>query len=86
MHDRPPDDDPKRRERLDREAADKRAYRALIDDGGAVLRGMPVHDINGLTELVTELGWLKEAKSEDRKALVAAVGAMLDDLVANRSR
>jgi hypothetical protein len=77
-------DDPEGRERA-RKAAEKKAYRALIDGGGAMLDGMPVRDIDGLTELLIELEWLKEAASEDRKAVAVAIGAMLDDLVA-RSR
>ncbi len=78
MHNpRPPSGD---REQLDRLAADKRDYRRLIEDGGAVLSGVPVTDIDALTEAVIALEWLDEDKSEDRKALLAAVGAMLDDI------
>ena len=37
-------------------------------------------DVNALTEALMDLEWLPEEKSKDRKALVAAVGAMLDDI------
>ena len=81
MHGSPPDpSDAKRRAKL------KRDYRRLIDGGGAVLKSLPVRDINGLTEALIELRWLKEAESEDRKALAAAVGALIDDYIASRSR
>jgi hypothetical protein len=69
------------RERLDKQAADKRVYRHLIDDGGAVLKGLPVRDINGLIEALLDLHWLPEGQAEDRKAICAAVGALLDDIV-----
>ena len=71
---------PQERERLDKLAADKRDYRSLIEGGGAVLKGVPVTDINALTEALLDLHWLDENKSEDRAALVAAVGAVLDDI------
>ncbi len=45
-----------------------------------MLNGLPVSDIDALTEAVIALEWLPEEKSEDRKALVAAVGALLDDI------
>jgi hypothetical protein len=68
------------RERLDKLAADKRDYRHLIEDGGAVLDGLRIRDINALTEALVDLDWLPEEKSEDRKTLLAAVGAVLDDI------
>ena len=71
---------PQERERLDKEAADKRAYRALIEAGGAPLKSVPVTDINALIEALIDLHWLKESEAEDRKALVVAVGALLDDI------
>lgn len=71
---------PGERDRLDKLAADKRAYRMLIDDGGAVLRSVPVKDIDALIEALLDLHWLPENKSEDRATLVAAVGAVLDDI------
>jgi hypothetical protein len=74
---RPPSRD---RGHLDKLAADKRAYRSLIEDGGAVLKGLPVKDIGALTEALMDLEWLPEAKSEDRRALLAAIGALLDDI------
>jgi hypothetical protein len=58
----------------------KRAYRTRLAAGGASLKGVPVTDVNALTEALMDLHWLDEAKSEDRKALAAAVGALLDDI------
>jgi len=72
-------DDPEGRERA-KQAATKRAYRARLKAGGASLKGVPITDINVLTGALIELGWLPEDQSEDRKAIAAAVGAMLDDL------
>jgi hypothetical protein len=68
------------RERLDKLATDKRAYRARLASGGASLKGVPVTDINALIEALLDLHWLPEGESENRKALVAAVGALLDDI------
>lgn len=73
-------DDDCQRERLDRLAADKRAYRARLKAGGASLKGVEVADLNALIEALLDLHWLPEGESENRKALVAAVGALLDDL------
>jgi hypothetical protein len=41
---------------------------------------VPVTDINALIEALLDLHWLPEGESENRKALVAAVGALLDDI------
>jgi len=67
-------------------AARKRDYRHLIDAGGAVLRSVPVSDINGLVEMLVDLDWLELKKSEDKKEQAAALGAMVDDLVENWSK
>ncbi len=91
MHDRPPArrrrprTDPRIRRRLDRAAANRRTYRARLKAGGASLKAVPVTDIVALIEALIELRWLDENKSEDRAALVAAVGALLDD-IASRHR
>ncbi|WP_409188907.1 hypothetical protein [Bradyrhizobium sp. RDM4] len=74
------DSDDADRAHLDKLAADKRFYRRLIAGGGAVLKGVPVTDIDALIEAVVDLDWLPEETSEDRKALLAAVGAMIDDI------
>jgi hypothetical protein len=58
------------RAHLDKLAADKKAYRDLIENGGALLRGLQVRDVNALTEALLDLRWLKECQSEDRKALL----------------
>ena len=71
---------PGERERLDREAANRRTYRARLAGGGASLKGVPITDVNALIEAVMDLQWLDAAKSEDRAALVLAVGALLDDI------
>lgn len=76
----PPTSDPDDRAR---KAAIKRAYRARLKAGGASLKGVPITDIDALTEALIRLKWLDRAESEDRKLLVAAVGALLDDLAAS---
>jgi hypothetical protein len=57
----------------------KRRYRARLSSGGGVL-AVPVRDLNRLIGTLLTLRWLAEDKSEDRCAIGAAVGAMLDDL------
>ena len=74
------------RQRLDKRAACKRAYRARLEAGGASLKGVPIKDLNALIAVLINLRWLPEARSEDRNAIAAAVGALLDDLAGSRSR
>jgi hypothetical protein len=71
---------PEERERLDRLATNRRKYRARLSSGGASLKGVPIKNLNALIAVLSDLRWLPEEKSEDRKALVEAVGALLDDL------
>jgi hypothetical protein len=57
----------------------KRRYRARLARGGGVLN-VPIQNMNALTEVLLNLKWLAYEKSEDRRAVSAAVGEMLDDL------
>jgi len=81
MLDRPTNADRKR----ERSRLVKRAWRSRLKAGGAVLT-VPIADINGLTGVLMDLHWLAEDRSEDRTALVIAVGALLDDLARSRGR
>jgi hypothetical protein len=45
-----------------------------------------VADLNAVAEVLLDLNWLQEASSEDRKAIGAAVGKLIDDLAASRKR
>jgi hypothetical protein len=60
-------------------AARKARYRQRLKTGGAVLM-VPVRDVNALIDRLVSLGWLDLGASEDRRAINAAVGALLDDL------
>jgi hypothetical protein len=62
-------------------AAHKAEYRALIDDGGAFLKSVPVSDISKTIAVLVDVGWLDANKSEDRRAQASAVGRALDEFV-----
>jgi hypothetical protein len=73
----------RRAERRSQDTARKRRYRQRQKTGAAVLP-VPTADLNRLIATVLDLGWLPVQKSEDRREIAKAVGALLDDLAASR--
>jgi hypothetical protein len=67
-----------RRRRLTRER--KARWRAAIKSGAGVV-SVTLQDLNATTGLLLDLGWLDVAQSEDRKAIGAALGRMISDMV-----
>jgi hypothetical protein len=79
MHDQPPEDDPKRRERLDRKAASKRKWRELVEAGGRVLM-LHVRDKNKYISALLNTGWIEKGEnSEDWELVITRTSTMLDE-------
>ena len=80
MHDRqPPDDDPKRRERLDRKAVSKRKWRALVEAGGKVLKPH-IRDKNKYISALLNTSWIEDDEnSEDWQLVTDRTAIMLNE-------
>ena len=83
LHRPPPSRTERQRRKAEAEAARKRRYRRLLNDGGACLR-VPVKDINAVVAALLDLRWLPLEHSEDRKQVGEALGRMVDDLAAHK--
>jgi hypothetical protein len=79
MQDPPSDDDPKRREWLDRKAANKARWRALLDAGGKVIKPH-IRDKNRFISAMLNTRWIGENEnSEDWELVTDRTATMLNE-------
>jgi hypothetical protein len=79
MHDHRPPATPKERASLDRKAANRRKYRALLGQGGKVLK-LHVRDKNGFISALLNTRWIEENEdSEDWALVIERTSLMLNE-------
>ena len=75
----PTDDDPKRRERLDRKSANKARWRALLEAGGKVMKPH-IRDKDRFISALLNTRWIEKGEdSEDWQLVTDRTATMLNE-------